>query len=99
MATASQDGTVRLWDCIDLNNQPIELKDHQSWALSNKFSLDNKRLISTSKDKDRIIVWPIKADYLANDLRELINRNMTQDEWNIYVAEDIDYEKTLVNIN
>ncbi|PLX14833.1 MAG: hypothetical protein C0597_09500 [Marinilabiliales bacterium] len=99
MATASQDGTVRLWDCIDLNNQPIELKDHQSWALSNKFSPDNKRLISTSKDKDRIIVWPIKTEYLANDLKELISRNMTQDEWNIYVAEDIDYEKTLVNIN
>ncbi|MFC2104647.1 hypothetical protein ACFLS4_04765, partial [Bacteroidota bacterium] len=54
MATASQDGTIRLWDCTNLNNQPIELIDHQSWALSNSFSPDNKKLVTTSKDKDLV---------------------------------------------
>lgn len=99
MATASQDGTVRLWDCVDLNNQPIELTDHESWALSNTFSPDNTKLVSTSKDKDRIIIWPTKIEYLAEELNGLITRNMTREEWNIYVAEDIDYQKTIMNIN
>ncbi len=95
MATAYQDGVVRMWDCTNFNNQPIELTDHQSWALSNVFSPDGKSLVTTSKDKDRIIIWPTNAELLAEDLRGRITRNMTEEEWDAYVAADIEIEKTI----
>lgn len=98
MATALQDGTARIWDFSNLNSQPIDLTDHQSWVLSVKFSPDNRNLVTTSKDKDRIIVWPTNIDNMAKDLKKLITRNMTTDEWGIYVAKDIDYENTIMDL-
>ena len=99
MATSSLDGTVRIWDCTNLNNQPIELTDHESWVLSIAFTPDGKKLVTSSNQKDRIIVWSTKMEYIAEDLKTRITRNMSNEEWNVYVAEDIEYEKTLANIN
>ncbi len=99
MATSSQDGTARMWDCTNLNNQPIELTDHESWVLSNIFSPDGKKLVTSSKDKDRIIIWSTKSEYLATDIYDRITRNMSIEEWNVYVAKDVEYEKTIAEIN
>jgi len=94
-ATSSLDGTVRVWDCTNLNNQPIVLKDHESWVLSISFTPDGKKLVTSSNKKDRILIWDIKPESIAVEIVKGINRNMTQEEWNNYVAEDIPYEKTL----
>jgi WD40 repeat protein len=94
-ATSSLDGTVRVWDCTNLNNQPIELKDHESWVLSISFTPDGKKLVTSSNKKDRILIWDTKPESIAAEIVKGINRNMTQEEWNNYVAEDIPYEKTL----
>ncbi len=99
MATSSQDGNVNMWDCTNLNNQPIELTDHESWVLSNVFSPDGKKLVTSSKDKDRIIIWSTKSEYLAADIYDRITRNMSVEEWNVYVAKDVEYEKTIAELN
>ncbi|MCD4834381.1 MAG: hypothetical protein K8R31_11340 [Bacteroidales bacterium] len=99
MATSSQDGTARMWDCTNLNNQPIELTDHESWVLSSIFSPDGKKLVTSSKDKDRIIIWSTKSEYLATDIYDRITRNMSIEEWNVYVAKDVEYERTIAEIN
>lgn len=94
MATSSLDGTVRVWDCTNLNNQPIVLKDHESWVLSIEFSPDGKRLITTSNKKDLILIWPTSSDLIAKELVKGLERDMTIDEWNAFVAKDVEYEKT-----
>ncbi|MFO7829584.1 MAG: hypothetical protein R6V23_13240 [Bacteroidales bacterium] len=99
MATSSLDGTVRMWDCENLNNQPVELRDHESWVLSIAFSPDDKWLVTSSNQKERILIWPTKAELVAPDVVERIERNMTPEEWEAYVAKDIDYEKTILNID
>ncbi len=99
MATSSLDGTVRMWDCTDLNNQPIELRDHESWVLSIAFSPDGKRLVTSSNQKDRLLIWSTKATIIASDLKGRISRNMTDEEWDTYVAKDINYEKTFSEID
>ena len=99
MATALQDGTAMIWDFTSLNNQPIELTEHESWVLATKFSPDGKSLVTTSKNQDRIIVWPIHINEIAKDLRKFIIRNLSQEEWNMYVADDIDYETTITDLN
>ncbi len=98
LATSSLDGTVRMWDCTNLNNQPVVLSGHKSWVLSVAFSPDSEKLVTSSNQKDRILVWPAKTDYLATDLKALITRDLTPDEWNTFVATDIDYEKTISEI-
>lgn len=95
MATSSLDGTVRLWDFTDLNNQPIVLADHESWVLSIEFSPDGEKLVTSSDKPERLFVWSTKVKFLADDIKEKITRNMTEDEWNTYVAEDVEYQKTL----
>ncbi|MCG8409894.1 MAG: hypothetical protein MI739_01250 [Bacteroidales bacterium] len=99
LATSSLDGTVRIWDCENLNNPAIELKDHQSWVLSIAFSPNGEKLITSSDREDRILIWDVKVDFVASEIAERIERNMTQDEWDTYVAKDIDYEKTLSDLN
>ena len=93
MATSSLDGTVRVWDCTNLNNQPIALTDHESWVLSIAFSPDGKRLVTSSNKQDRILIWPTSFDYLAPEVMKGIERDMTIDEWNAFVAKDVEYEK------
>ncbi len=94
LASSSLDGTVRIWDCTNLNNQPIELTDHESWVLSVAFSPDGKYLVTTSKVEDRILIWMTKSEDMAAEVLNKLERNMTTEEWSIYVAQDIEYEKT-----
>jgi len=95
MATSSLDGTVRLWDCKNLNNQPIELTDHESWVLSIAFSPDGRHLVTSSNQKERLLVWPVKPELMASNIKSNLSRNLTREEWETYVAKDIPYEKTI----
>lgn len=99
MATSSLDGTARMWDCTNLNNQPIELRDHKMWVVSIAFSPDGQSLVTSSNEKDRLLIWTTKSEYLASDLYHRINRNMSIEEWNAYVALDVEYQKTIAELN
>ncbi len=97
LATASYDGTIRLWEKEDLNNQPYILSDHEGWVTAIDFSPNSQFLISGGKDS-KVIAWPIVIDHLADDLCKTVTRNFTQEEWRTYVdvANDIPYEKTCI---
>ncbi|OFX23090.1 MAG: hypothetical protein A2041_06150 [Bacteroidetes bacterium GWA2_31_9b] len=94
LASSSLDGTVRMWDSKNLNNQPVILKDHESWVLSIAFTPDGKKVITSSNQKERILIWSTKSEYMASEIKKYLTRNLTLDEWNAYVAEDVEYEKT-----
>jgi WD40 repeat protein len=93
LATASYDGTIKIWDGNNLNIRPVIIKGHEAWALSLAFNEDGKYLI-TGDDAEKIFVWPSKIDYMVEDICSNINRNMTTREWEYYVAYDINYQKT-----
>lgn len=97
LASGSFDSNIKLWDRNNFNNQPIVLSDHESWILSIKFKNNGENLFSGDQDGN-IFVWNTQIEDMANELRGLINRNFTEEEWRTYVAEDIPYEKTLDNI-
>ena len=97
LATASYDGSIRLWEKADLNNQPYVLSDHESFVRSIAFSKDGQYLVSGDND-GLIIAWPIKIDMLAKELNKTILRNLTENEWATYVGEDVPYEKTIENL-
>jgi WD40 repeat protein len=95
LATASFDHTVRIWSLNHPYKQPILLEDHDDWVWSVEFSQNDRYLLAGCRD-NLIRTWLLNIDKMAamicND--DKINRNFTQEEWDKYVAEDIDYECT-----
>jgi len=104
MASASKDHTVRLWNFRQLNQQPILLSDHD-WAWTVAFTPDDSQLMvgintvrQTAKGVDQTIhAYPTDFEVMKDILCGKVTRNMTQEEWDIFVAEDLDYEKTCEN--
>lgn len=95
LATASFDASVRLYNMSNLFEQPIQMKDHGSWAWSIAFSPNGNKLVVGCVDK-LIRVWPTSIHFMADQLCDLMKRNMTGREWERYVSplDDIPYQKT-----
>jgi hypothetical protein len=90
MATASYDGTVRLWHLDDLNTLPIVFDDHESWVTSVMFTNDDQYIVSGGRN-GKIRVYPVDVNTMESDYCNYITRELTQEEWNSYVGEDIPY--------
>ena len=111
-ASASKDRSVRIWKTNELNQPPIRLMDHSDWVWSLTFSPDDEQIMvglqssnqsvraGTILNEESIRAYPTKISTMANILcNEFITRNMTTDEWDIYVGADLDFEKTCPNIS
>lgn len=104
MASASKDYSVRLWNFKQLTQPPILMSDHD-WVWSVAFTPDDSQLMvgintvrQTAKGTDETIhAYPTNFEVMTNILCEKAGRNMSQEEWNTYVKEDLDYEKTCAN--
>jgi len=93
MATASKDKTVRLWNLENLKEQPIKLYDHPNWVWSIAFSPNDEQLLAGTQEQI-IKSWPTRVETMSGKLCGMVTRNMTKDEWDIFVSEDLDYVKT-----
>ncbi len=102
MATASKDKTVRLWNINRLREQPLVLSDHRDWVWSVTFTPDDEQLLAsvhsateTIKGVEHTIrAWPTKIPHMASILCGMVGRNLTKEEWEIFVGEDLPYELT-----
>src|SRR4051794_19719113 len=59
LASASRDGTVKLWDAVT-GEEKATLKGHTDWVFSVAFSPDGKTLASASRDRT-IKLWDVAA--------------------------------------
>lgn len=96
LLSASRDRSVRIWDVNDPRKLPLVLDDHEDWVMSACFSPDGSRVISGSKDNS-IRFWPVDPQELADRICELVNRNLTPEEWIEYVGKGIPYTSTCPN--
>ena len=103
IATASMDKSVKLWDANNLNYKPVILKPHgDNFVLSVAFSPDGRYVLSSADQKDLsrtnyIYYWPTNEDSMAELLCSKLERNFTPREWESYVGQDIEYQKTCSN--
>lgn len=99
LASASFDGKTLFWNMDDFTSPPIIMDDNSGFVFTVAISPDGKYLVSGSADENRLISRPTSASLLADKLCSLVSRNLTQEEWNTYVGEDIEYRKTCTDIN
>ena len=111
-ASASKDRTVRLWNVSKLTIPPIELRDHLDWVWALSFSPNDEQIMvglhssqqqirqDEIKTEKSIHAYPTKIPTMSNILcSQYIKRNMSKDEWNTYVGDDLDEESTCKNIS
>lgn len=96
MASSSKDKTVRLWNMENLKEQPIKLADHPNWVWSIAFTPDDEQLMAGTQEQ-LIKSWPTKIETMSGKLCGIVTRNMTKDEWDIFVSEDLEYVSTCEN--
>jgi WD40 repeat protein len=104
MATASKDGSVRLWNLKELNEQPQVLSDHD-WVWSVAFTPDDEQLMAgihareeTVKGVNQTIhAWPTKLKTMSTQLCGIVKRNMSRSEWQLF-ARGLNYERTCSNL-
>ncbi len=97
MATSSMDSKIKIWNREDLTEPPITLDDNNGYVLTISFSPDGKSLVSGADTKtgtDNLMLRPTRIDYMVSDICSILSRNFTDNEWRIYVGEDIEYEET-----
>jgi WD40 repeat protein len=98
MATASNDKTLKIFNVenmTDLTEPPITFSDNDGFVLAIQFSPDGELIVSGGyATSGNLVSRPVHTDNLIKNICSLVIRNMTQDEWNIYVAKDISPEPT-----
>jgi WD40 repeat protein len=96
IATAGMDNTIKIYsNPDDLTEPPVTFTDTETFVVVIKFSPDGKLLVSGAFEGERNLVSrPSHVDYLAQDICTMVTRNLTQEEWNVYVAKDLPLEKT-----
>ncbi len=98
MATASNDKTLKIFnikDPADLTEPPITFADNDGFVLVAQFSPDGQLIISGAYEgSQNLVCRPSHVDYLTREICGMVSRNMSQDEWNIYIGRDIPFENT-----
>jgi WD40 repeat protein len=105
MATASKDFSIRLWNYRELEQPPMVLSDHD-WVWSVAFTPNDDQLMAginsvkeeIGKTNQTIHAWPTNINSMSDKLCTYAKRNMSQEEWALYVGKDLPYLKTCQNL-
>ena len=107
MATASKDRSIRLWNMESLKDQPQVLNDHD-WVWSMAFTPDDNQIMAgihsvvqniTPGDVDYTIhAWPTKISAMSGKLCTYIKKNLSKEDWDVYVGDDLPYQSTCPNL-
>jgi WD40 repeat protein len=100
LAIASADNSVRIWSTENLREYPMTIKSQPEPIKNIAFSEEGDKLIviesikneNSKKESSRISFWPVVMDDMARIMCSSISRNLTEEEWAIYIG-DIPYEQ------
>ena len=88
LASASLDGSLRLWDVDHPEREPIVLTGHTGWVWAVDFAARGQRLVSGGADRTTRS-WPTQIEPLAAAICQRVRRTLTTQEWREYTSGDI----------
>ncbi len=98
LASAGLDHKLQMW-VVDHEQEdlPVVMDNNGGniWKLS---FTNNSDYLLASCNNGEIRVWPTDPKMLADQICPKLSRNMTQEEWEIYVRNNIGYEATCKNL-
>ncbi|NOS55221.1 MAG: High-affnity carbon uptake protein Hat/HatR, partial [Cyclobacteriaceae bacterium] len=93
LASAGLDRRLQMWVVDHEEDLPIVMDNNNGNVWHVAFASDSKFLVASCNEGE-IRVYPTDTRLLADKVCPSLKRNMTQEEWRIYVGSDIDYEST-----
>jgi len=94
LVAASNDGNVYFWNALKWDDPPVVFTENNGFVLSLCFSRNSNYFYSGSVAYPRLVGRPTDSDQMASDFCSLLTRNLTREEWNEYLGEDIPYQET-----
>lgn len=93
LASAGLDKKLQMWVVEHPEDLPIEMTNNTGNIWDIAFTKDNNYLVA-SCNSGEIRVWPTDPRALAELVCPRLTRNMTREEWSLYVEKDKDPEIT-----
>ncbi len=97
LASAGADKRLQMWVIDHFEDLPVVMDDNNGFVWDIAFSKNGDYLIAACHDAE-IRIWPTDPQILAAQICPRMKRNMTLEEWRIYVGEDVPYENTCPNL-
>lgn len=97
LASAGLDRKLQMWVVDHEEDLPIEMDNNNGNIWKIGFTKDSNFLIA-SCNAGEIRVWPTDTRYLAEQICPKLTRNMSQEEWGLYVGNGLPYEFTCKSI-
>jgi WD40 repeat protein len=87
---ASTKGTIRMWNLKDPDEFPMIINEPGSWV--NAIALmDDSHIFAGCRDQV-FRLYPIKSELLAETLKEKMKRDISEEEWDRYIGNDLQYD-------
>lgn len=93
LASAGLDRKLQMWVVDHENDLPILMDNNNGYVWDIAFTKGSDYLIASCNDGE-IRFWPTDPRMLAEQVCPKLKRNMTPEEWEIYVGNNIGYEST-----
>lgn len=88
IASSSLDKTINLWVMNGLDDLPIVLNDNDSHVWDIEFTDDSDYLLAACTDGE-VRIWATLADKMAEVMCSKLTRNLTEEEWKVYINNPI----------
>ncbi|MEJ0057463.1 MAG: hypothetical protein WDN75_18510 [Bacteroidota bacterium] len=97
LASSGYDKKLQMWVVDHEQDLPVVMDNNNGniWKLA--FAKGSNYLL-VSCNNGEIRVWPTDPKMLADQICPKLKRNMTKEEWDIYVGNGIGYESTCRNL-
>jgi WD40 repeat protein len=93
LASAGLDKKLQMWVVDHEDDLPILMDNNNGYVWDIAFTKGSEFLIASCNNGE-IRFWPTDPRYLAEKVCPKLTRNMTPEEWEIYVGNNIGYEST-----